>query len=268
MGSKTEVVYQFGISASSHSSGEVPQSTLDRLAPYFVTDEGAFEGLVERLRTERVIVLSGSHFTGKRTAALMLLRRLRASPVRILVRDTSPAELVQRLGDKEHRARGYVLCDLTTDRDEPLREPHLLAARDQLAKEDAYLVITVGPMAALEDISPVAWEPPAADAVLKAHLRELTDKATAHRLLELPAVAEFLGRDHQLREVAAFARQLRRYADGEVTAADVAGFSLFSLESQVQEWFDEDEERVPCGTRRFSSPWRPSTAARTPSPPK
>lgn len=251
MGSKTEVVYQFGITGASHGSGEVPQSTLDRLAPYFVTDEGVFESLVTRLRTERVIVLAGPHFTGRRTAALMLLHRLQASPVRILVRDTSPAQLVQRLGDKEHRAKGYVLCDLTTRRDEPLREPHLLAARDQLAKEDAYLVITVGPTAALEDITPVAWDPPGADAVLEAHLRELTDETTTHRLLALPAVAEFLRRDHQLREVEAFAKQLKRYADGEVGESEVAAFSLFSLESQVQEWFEEDEERVPLRDKAF-----------------
>ncbi|WP_328977824.1 hypothetical protein [Streptomyces canus] len=251
MGSKTEIVYQFGITTASHGSGEVPQSTLERLAPSFVTDDNAFEALVARLRTERVIVLAGPHFTGRRTAALMLLHRLEASPVRILVRDTSPAELVRRLGDKEHRAKGYVLCDLTTRRDEPLREPHLLAARDQLAKEDAYLVITVGPTAALEDIVPVAWEPPGADVVLEAHLRELTDETTTRRLLALPAVTEFLGRRHQLREVAAFARQLKKYAHGEVDEAEMARFSLYSLESQVQEWFEEDEERVPLRDKAF-----------------
>jgi hypothetical protein len=251
MGSKTEIVYQFGISTASHGSGEVPQSTLERLAPYFVTDEEVFETLVARLRTERVIVLAGPHFTGRRTAALMLLHRLQVSPVRILVRDTSPADLVRRLGDKEHRAGGYVLCDLTTRRDEPLREPHLLALRDQLAKEDAYLVITVGPTAALEDITPVGWEPPGAGVVLKAHLRELTDAVTAVRLLELPAVTEFLGRRHQLREVAAFARKLKQYANGEVDEAEVARFSLYSLENQVQEWFEEDEERVPLRDKAF-----------------
>lgn len=58
MGSKTEIVYQFGITTASHGSGEVPQSTLERLAPSFVTDDNAFEALVARLRTERVIVLA------------------------------------------------------------------------------------------------------------------------------------------------------------------------------------------------------------------
>ncbi|MEV0206097.1 hypothetical protein AB0H97_12935 [Streptomyces sp. NPDC050788] len=251
MGTKTEIVYQFGISAASHSSGEVPQSTLDRLARYFVTDESTFESLLVRLRTERVVVLAGPHFTGRRTAALMLLHRLQASPVRSLVRDTSPTKLVQQLGDKEHKAKGYVVCDLTTRRDDPLREPHLLAARDQLAKEDAYLVITVGPTAVLEDITPVAWNPPGAEAVLRTHLRELTDEATTQQLLQLAPVGEFLERDHQLREVAAFATVLKRYADHEADEAAVAEFSMLSIENQVQEWFEEDEEHVPLRDKAF-----------------
>ncbi|TPQ19753.1 hypothetical protein [Streptomyces sporangiiformans] len=251
MGGKTEI-YHFGVSAAGgHGSGEVPPATLDRLAPYFVAEESVFEGLVTRLRTERVVVLSGPHFTGRRTAALMLLHRLGVSPVRTLVRDTTPEQLVQQLSDDKHPARGYVLCDLTTRRDQPLREPHLLAARDQLSKDDGYLVITVGPTAALEDISPVRWKPPSPGDVLTAHLRVLTDEATAHRLLTLPAVAEFLGRDHQLREVAEFAKTLKRYADGEVDEAAVRNFSLFSLENQVQEWFEEDEEQVPLRDKAF-----------------
>ncbi|MFF3639695.1 hypothetical protein [Streptomyces sp. NPDC002564] len=250
MGSKTEV-YHFGVSATSHGSGEVPLSTLDRLAPYFVTAEPAFEGLLARLRRERVIVLSGPHFSGRRTAALMLLHRLGVSPVRSLVRDTTPAQLVQQLSDDQHPAKGYVLCDLTTRRDQPLREPHLLAARGQLEHDDAYLVITVGPMAALEDIAAVEWKPPGPGDVLMRHLIELTDESTARRLLALPAVTEFLKRDHQLREVAAFAKHLKLYADGEVTDEKVGTFSLFTLEAQVQEWFDENEELIPLRDKAF-----------------
>ncbi|MFE6888754.1 hypothetical protein [Streptomyces sp. NPDC057694] len=252
MGSKTEVHhYGIGISAAGHGSGEVPKTTLDRLAPLFVTDEGAFQSLVKRLREERVLVLSGAHFTGRRTAALMLLNRLQASPVRILLRDTSPAELVKQLSDDQHPAKGYVLCDLTTRRDTPLREPHLLAARDQLVKDDAFLVITVDPSAALEDITPVPWQSPKAGDVLAAHLRELTDEATAERLLRLPSVTEFLGRDRQLREVEAFAKLLKRYAEGDATETGVQNFSLISLENQVQEWFEEDEDRVPLRDKAF-----------------
>ncbi|MGW2225420.1 hypothetical protein [Streptomyces formicae] len=249
MGSKT--VYHFGVSATSHGSGEVPQPTLERLAPYFVADETFFDSLLDRLRAERVIVLSGSHFTGRRTAALMLLHRLGISPIRTLVRDTTPAQLVQQLSDDQHQAKGYVLCDLTTRRDRPLREPHLLSARAQLVEDDAYMVITIGPAAALEDILAIEWRPPSPADVLAAHLTVLTDEPTAHRLLALPSVAEFLARDHQLREVADFAKHIRRYVDGEITEAAIGDFSLLTLESQVQEWFEEDEELVPLRDKAF-----------------
>ncbi|MEV0121009.1 hypothetical protein AB0I16_05510 [Streptomyces sp. NPDC050703] len=250
MGSKTEI-YHFGVSATSHGSGEVPQSTLERLAPYFVADEPLFESLLERLRTERVLVLSGPHFSGRRTVALMLLHRLGVSPIRALVRDTTPAQLVQQLSDDQRPAKGYVLCDLTTHRDQPLREPHLLAARGQLEGVDAYLVITVGPLATLEDIAAVEWKPPSPGDVLMRHLRALTDRDTTDRLLALPAVATFLERGHQLREVAAFAKHLKRYADGEVAEETVGTFSLATLENQVQEWFDENEELIPLRDKAF-----------------
>lgn len=73
MGSKTEI-WQLGPPAP-HASGEVPAATLERLAESFVADEEAFGALADRLREERVLVVRGAAFTGRRTAALMLLRR-------------------------------------------------------------------------------------------------------------------------------------------------------------------------------------------------
>ncbi|MER5751528.1 hypothetical protein [Streptomyces sp. NPDC002088] len=251
MGSKTEIHYAIpGISAPSSASGEVPRTTLDRLATTFVADEEVMAGLLDRLRRDRVLVLSGARFTGRRTAALMLLHRLAAAPVRTLVRDTSPSSLAERF-TAEDQARGYVLCDLATRRDRPLREPHLLAAKDRLAEQDAYLVVTVGPTAVLEDVPAVEWRPPATADVLAAHLRTRTDAETAAKLLGLPDVVEFLDRGHQLREVAAFAQLLGDYATGKVTEDAVAQFSLASLENQVQEWFEEDESAVHLRDKAF-----------------
>ncbi|MFF4837062.1 hypothetical protein [Streptomyces sp. NPDC001315] len=251
MGSKTEIHYAIpGISAPASASGEVPRTTLDRLATTFVADEEVMAGLLDRLRRDRVLVLSGARFTGRRTAALMLLHRLAAAPVRTLERDTGPAALAEQFA-AEDQARGYVLCDLTTRRDRPLREPHLLAAKDLLAEQDAFLVVTVGPNAVLEDVPVVEWRPPATADVLAAHLRTRTDEETAAKLLGLPDVVEFLGRGHQLREVAAFARLLGAYATGQVTEDAVAQFSLASLENQVQEWFEEDESAVHLRDKAF-----------------
>ncbi|MFD1273747.1 hypothetical protein ACFQ51_24745 [Streptomyces kaempferi] len=259
MGGRTEIYHlgAAGTASPGPSADEVPRSTLERLDGSFVAADGVMADLLDRLRRDRVLVLSGARFTGRRTAALMLLHRLGAAPVRTLVPDTAPGALAdgftaeaeeKRDGDP---ARGYVLCDLATRRDRPLREPHLLAARDRLVEQDAYLVITVGPSAALEDVPAVRWEPPAAADVLATHLRARTDEESAAKLLGLPDVTEFLDRGHQLREVAAFARLLGRYAAGEVTEDAVARFSLVSLENQVQEWFEEDETSIHLRDKAF-----------------
>ncbi|MFE9772385.1 hypothetical protein ACFYOV_12055 [Streptomyces sp. NPDC005931] len=255
MGSKTVHNWTFsGFSTAASVSGEIPQTTLDRLADSFVADPTVIGGLEDRLRRERVLVLSGARFTGRRTTALMLLHRLGVASVHALDRDTAPGALAERstgTAADTPRPRGYVVCDLVTRRGNPLREPHLLAARDRLAEQDAYLVVTVGPTAALEDVQPVHWQPPAAEDVLAAHLRARTDEATKARLLGLPDVKEFLGRGHQLREIAAYARLLVRHAAGEITEEAVAQFSLVSLENQVQEWFEEDEHTVHLRDKAF-----------------
>jgi hypothetical protein len=262
MGGKTEI-HQWSLSGHSGAgatSGEVPQRHLDRLAASFVAAEDTVADLLDRLRRDRVLVLSGARYTGRHTAALMLLHRLGATPVRILDRDTTPSALTDGITapadpqgghDSGQQARGYVLCDPATRRGSPLREPHLLAARGRLAEQDAYLVVTVGPTAVLEDVPYVVWQPPAAAEVLAAHLRTRADEETAAELLELPAVTAFLGRSHQLREVASFAKRLGEYAAGEVTEEAVANFSQEALEDQVQEWFEEDEASIHLRDKAF-----------------
>ncbi|MFD3628945.1 hypothetical protein [Streptomyces sp. NPDC058698] len=274
MGSKTVHHWSIpGLSTAASASGEIPRATLERLAASFVTADGTFDDLVDRLRRDRVLVLSGARFTGRRTAALMLLHRVGATPVLALDRDTTPGSLADRFtargddggdgtdtgagtrtgtGPDTGRARGYVLCDLSTRRGNALRETHLLGAADRLTEQDAYAVITVGPTAVLEDdVSAADWRPPASEDVLAAHLRARTTGETAEHLLGLPDVKEFLDHGHQLREVAAFAQLLGRYAAGEVTEQAVAEFSLVSLENQVQEWFEEDETVVHLRDKAF-----------------
>ncbi|MFC0843229.1 hypothetical protein ACFH04_05685 [Streptomyces noboritoensis] len=256
-GTKTEIYYQFG--GAAHSSGEVPAAVLERIATHFVTDETHFATLTERLRTDRVLVISGPHFSGRRTAALMLLRGLGATPVRVLDRTTAPSALAQQLGGD-----GHVLCDLITERDRPLREADVLAARDRLAEKGGHLVITVDPLAALDGIQAAEWKPPAPAAVLQAHLRVAADPETVEKLLALPAVTEFLGRNHQLREAATYAKELVNYALGKTGAQDIERFSQTALERQIQEWFEEDEASLHLRDKAFLVAWPPSTAARTP----
>ncbi|MFC9829835.1 hypothetical protein ACFVI5_20925 [Streptomyces albogriseolus] len=267
MGSKTVHHWTFpGLSTAASASGEIPPTTLTRLAATFVTADDAFGDLVERLRRERVLVLSGARFSGRRTAALMLLHRLGADPVVALDRATTPGSLAEaftarddtpdgttdRTTDRTGAARGYVLCDLETRRGSALRETHLLGAADRLAEQNAYAVITVGPTAVLEDdVFPFVWRPPATEDVLAAHLRVRAGEDAVPRLLGLPAVKEFLDHGHQLREVAAFAQLLGRYNAGGATEQEVAAFSLVSLENQVREWFEEDETTVHLRDKAF-----------------
>ncbi|MYS24499.1 hypothetical protein GA0115240_164527, partial [Streptomyces sp. DvalAA-14] len=236
MGSKVEHHYRSG---PARTSGELPPAELAELAAVFTGDPGQLDAALARLREERVLVLSGAPFTGRRSAALMLLRGLGAAPVRALDPKTPPAELEKALtGD----ARGYLLGDLATDRDKPLRDIDLLGVRGMLAAKNAYLVITTGLYASLHGVDPVEWRPPAPEAVLRAHLhRRVDDPERERELLALEPARDFLARDHhQLREAAAFAAALAGYARGERTARELRDFGLAAVTEQVREWLDDE----------------------------
>ncbi|MCX4691587.1 hypothetical protein [Streptomyces sp. NBC_01408] len=227
---------------SAPASGEVPGTTLTRLDEVFVAEGSNFQDLLERLRKERVLVLTGPRFTGRRTAAFMLLRRLGVASVHALDRSASPETLADRLGSGA--ARGYVLCDPLTERDRPLRDTHLLAARDRL-DEKSFLVVTAGPHTRLEGVGGRAWQPPGTAAVLRSSLGALVgDKKELRRLLALPAVADFLNHHHQLREAAQFAAVLGRHSRHGTDAAEIETFSQGALEQQIREWF-EDPDGTP-----------------------
>lgn len=286
MGGKN--VFHFG-AGRAPSSGELRAETLERLAATFVADSGHFASLVRHLRRDRVLVLSGAAMTGRRAAALMLLREVGAVPVHALLRNTEPERLAQAVakhggdGDADGGAgggtapRGYLLDGLTTYKDRPLREPHLLAARDRLEGHDAYLVITLGTDALLEDIPRHAWSPPDDREVLAAHLIHLLTRAQmssrtestaeeseapseeerqaaraqAADLLAHPAVPAFLNGRNQLREVVEFAGRLAQYAAGRATDVGLRDFSEQALRAQVREWFAEDETNLPLREKAF-----------------
>ncbi|CAM5254491.1 hypothetical protein GCM10010329_06660 [Streptomyces spiroverticillatus] len=258
-GSKTEIHYQFGslFGTGSHSSGEISRTSVEAVAAHFVTAgtvphaepqtcEDAFRLLAERLREERVLVLLGPRFAGRGTAALMLLHRLEAFPVNAIDRESRPGDVAGRL-----KEGGNLLCDPITERGRPLRESDLLAMRDELAKKDAYLVITVGPRASLEDVPVAEWHAPAAYAVLEAHLRTRIEAEQVPGLLALPAVTEFLDRAPQPREAVAYARTLAEYATGQAGGPQIERFSLSALENQIQEWFEEDESALHLRDKAF-----------------
>ncbi|WP_326618362.1 hypothetical protein OHA57_23270 [Streptomyces anulatus] len=248
----THVHYQLGSRSAANSSGEIPSTALDELADRFADPGPAFADLIARLRDERVLVLAGPHSAGRRTAALMLLHRLDATPVHAIARDTPLGELVpEQEGDRSGRARGHLLCDPVIDAKKPLREAELLALRNRLAERDAYAVITVGLRAHLEDVEAQSWQPPPPSAILDAHLRMLPDHHDKAELLALPMVTGFLARDHQPRETAEFASVLVQYVTGRAAQEEVEGFSLLKLEDQVREWFEQDDAALHLREKAF-----------------
>ncbi|MFE4828965.1 hypothetical protein [Streptomyces sp. NPDC056672] len=250
MGGKTEHHYHgpSGLGPE-NPSGEISRAELDRLAEVFVEgDTEFFEAALGRLRTERVLVLSGAHSTGRRAAAWMLLYRLGVMTVRDLDSETHPKSLAAGLAD----AGGHVLCDLSLSRNRPLRDIHVRAVREQLAKRDSYLVITVRDRSHVHTVTTHAWQAPASAKVLRAHLtRRLADADAdaAHpttpsdeveRLLALPPVRDFLGQGHhRLAEVAAFAADLAAYDGSERARTALAEFSRATVEQQCREWLTD-----------------------------
>ncbi|MEU9142723.1 hypothetical protein [Streptomyces sp. NPDC048349] len=234
---------------AAYTSGEVPKATLKLLDRVFAEEGSNFQDLLERLRKERVLVLTGPRFTGRRTAALMLLRHLGASSVHQLDRSTAPENLAEQLGSRE--ARGYVLCDPITTRNQPLRDTHLLAARDEL-DERSFLVITAGPHTHLEGIAGLPWQPPATAAVLHSSLRaRVADEGELRRLLALPPVTDFLSRHHQIREAARFAVLLEQHSLDGAGASEIEHFSRAALEQQIQEWFEDRDGTLHLREKAF-----------------
>ncbi|MFD3819561.1 hypothetical protein ACFWRZ_31245 [Streptomyces rubiginosohelvolus] len=247
----THVHYRLGGRANA-PSGEIPAATVNAVAESFADPGHTFAELLDRLREERVLVLEGPQSAGRRTAALMLLHRLGATPVHVIARDTSLGELVPEAeGERPREGRGYLLCDPATRAERPLREAELLALRDRLAAQDAYAVITVGLKAHMEDVEACGWLPPPPSDVLHAHLRALLGRPDTAEVLTLPLVTEFLSREHQPRETAEFAAVLVRYLAGETEHRHVEEFSLLKLEEQVREWFEEDDAALHLREKAF-----------------
>jgi hypothetical protein len=248
LGTKIEHHYRFG--AATHTSGDIPAADLDHLAQVFSGYEELVHPLLDRLRDERVLVLSGAPFTGRHSAALMLLHALDAVPVRALDPKTRPTALKDEMtGD----SLGYLISDLVTGRDTPLRDIDVWSVRDKLKQKNAYLVITVDLHAVLHGVRPVTWRPPSPQSVLRSHLHDLVrDPQRERELLNLVPAREFLGReDYQLREAAAFARALASHADGETSQEELADASRAMLRKQVQEWFSDDETSPSLRNKAF-----------------
>ena len=228
-----DVIFQFGgrSDAIGPASAPILQTDVEALATVF---QGcpSFDEALARLRTERVVVLSGGHATGRRSAAMMLLFRLGIDRMRDLEPHTSPIALREQLNS----AAGYVLSNMPTSRSHPLRKLHLAAMREQLERTGGHLVISVEPSSAIGDIPSVRWEPPSVEEMLHSHVAGLVGDAAWTDLSKLPLVKEFLDREHPPGEVAQFADQLASLHRGETSEQELATFGEAAVDSQVARW--------------------------------
>ncbi|CAL9543369.1 hypothetical protein [Streptomyces sp. enrichment culture] len=215
-------------------SGPIPRAEVDELAGVF-QGCASFDEALNRLRNERLVILSGGRETGRRSAALMLLRRLGVDIMRSLI----PPASFPALSEQVDTPAGYVLCDLVISRNRPLVEAELLVLREQLQRSRAHLVITVEPSAALGGIPSVRWQPPSAEDMLHAHVTPATGEAVWPDLRALAPVETFLTQYHRPEEIKQFALQLITHHRGEIAEAELAAWGETAVRTQVSRWLTE-----------------------------
>ncbi|MFF3315958.1 hypothetical protein ACFYV5_10645 [Streptomyces sp. NPDC003035] len=194
------------------------------------------------LRRHRVAVLSGPATTGRRAAALMLLRAAGATTYRALDPALSPGRLAGELRER----CGHVVADFATSAERPLREHHLRALSERLHATDSHLVIVVGPHPVVHGgVGHVPWQPPEPSLVIRERLKD-EDLAgwSVDDLLLLPEVQAVLGHRRPVAETARFAERIAGYARGTVSSAELGAFGHYAAERQVREWFDSAEQTL------------------------
>uniref|UniRef100_UPI0006916DA4 hypothetical protein n=1 Tax=Kitasatospora setae TaxID=2066 RepID=UPI0006916DA4 len=248
-GSKIE--YRFGEDAEERS-GEIPTAEVDAVAAGFVRPAApeppagagppapdAFDTALDRLREHRVVVLSGSAETGRRTAALMLLRTVGSTRYRTLDPSLPPGRLAGEL----RAGWGHVLPDYTADAARPLREHHLRALSERLHAEGGHLVVLVGPHPTVHGaLPPVPWLPPVPADFLRGRLAHLRiDPVETERLLALDPVRSMIGHPRPMAELVWFAGQVADFSHGRISADRLAALGHHAAEQQVRTWFDGED---------------------------
>ncbi|MFF8837317.1 hypothetical protein [Streptomyces sp. NPDC015130] len=271
-GSKVE--YHLG-GDTEERSGEIPGSEVEELARNFVhpTDDeetgpgqeggrpapadagrdgdlprepwqpgGPFARALAALREHRVAILSGPATTGRRAAALMLLRAAGSRSYRAL----DPALPPGRLAGELREGCGHLVADFATTAERPLREHHIRALSERLHATGSHLVVVVGPHPVVHgSVSPVPWEPPRPAALLAGHLRhkDLAGRSV-DELLALAEVRAVLAHHRPVADTARFAERVAGHARGTVSLAELGAFGHYAAERQVREWFDSADHSL------------------------
>jgi hypothetical protein len=222
-----------------HVSGVIRPEEITELAEVFRSC-ASFDEALTRVRTDKVVVLSGGRDTGRRSAALMLLHRVAGPTVHSLDQPHSLPALLGQLDSPD----GYLLLDFAPSRANPLREAHLLGLRERLERSGGRLVITVEPSAALDDIPFVHWDPPSDEDMLHAHVTPHLGEEGWHDLVERGQVKEFLTGRHQPAAIAEFGRRLIDVYRGHADEQTLAAYSEQAVEAKISRWLTDDRREL------------------------
>ncbi|MFF1496476.1 hypothetical protein [Streptomyces sp. NPDC058304] len=265
-GSKVE--YHLGADTEERS-GEIPASEVEALARNFVHPPAERDGAVPDdaapadrggdpdaawepgspfalalagLREHRLAILYGAATTGRRAAALMLLRAAGARSYRAL----DPALPLGRLPGELREGCGHLVADFATGAERPLREHHIRALSERLHATRSHLVLVVGPHPVVHGgVVPVPWQPPAPAALLAGHLRNKdVGGRSVDELLALDEVRSVLAHHRPVADTARFAERIADYARGTVSLAELGAFGHYAAERQVREWFDSADRTL------------------------
>ncbi|MGW9123027.1 hypothetical protein ACWGRV_41690 [Streptomyces sp. NPDC055663] len=169
----------FGIGAGAgkgghtRATGLLEADEIDALLRSYVRPD-CFDDAAQELTRTGVVVLSGSRGTGKRSAAVALLREVvgPSADYVVLSPDIGLDQLAERSFDS---GVGYVVLDRTAGGDAPGRSTDFdwRRVRDQVRRHRAHLVITTvhgldGPPP--EAVRHLPWQPPALEKVVRARL--------------------------------------------------------------------------------------------------
>ncbi|MFB6556149.1 hypothetical protein [Streptomyces sp. NPDC056405] len=194
------------------------------------------------LREHRLAVLSGPATTGRRAAALMLLRAVGSRSYRAL----DPALPPGRLAGELREDCGHLVADFVTTAERPLREHHVRLLSERLHATGSHLVIVVGPHPMVHGgATPVAWRPPEPAALLAGHLgnKDLAGRSV-DELLALAEVRSVLAHHRPVADTARFAEHVAGYARGTVSLSQLGAFGHHAAERQVRAWFDSAEHTL------------------------
>ncbi|MCZ2523261.1 HEAT repeat domain-containing protein [Streptomyces sp. HB2AG] len=224
--------------------GRLDRSALEAVSALYVPGPDHREAL-ERLREERVLVLTGRPGSGRYTAAQQLLHQVSGPDGAVFLLDTGTG--FDDIATDGARNSAYLLHDATDGADGAdgtgegaggglpgrLRGRGALGAhrlnilRGRLAETGCWLIVTADAGAVPAGARPVFWQPPEPADVLAGHLRRAlgreADDRTVRSLAGLEQTAEFIAGRPSMEQIGEFAGILAAHHRGLVTAGELAG---------------------------------------------